>query len=205
MGLLFLFIYSIPFDWRILLSSLLPHAVANIVAPVLPYFKLNTSQFCWSWGLVKLKWVPHVVHWEAGEAGGSSPLPHSWWGELFPAREFLFSPEQYGPGRLDEAGKWSFPSPPFCATILRFLFHCFAEVFFLMDPPELFLFVDSCLIVDLWRKWRLESLTGPCWWYPNQLNLNIKNQGFYVSTKYLLLHFPAPLTLIFFWVGHLKE
>ena len=66
---------------------------------------------------------------KAGEAGCSlHPLLLSWLGELFLAGKFSLDPEQCWLEEWDNAGKMKLSSFSSHKVILRFLFHCVAEV-----------------------------------------------------------------------------
>lgn len=82
----------------------------------------------------------------------------SWGRELFLAGKFLLGAEQCLLGECGDAGKLKLSFFPSCVIILSFL--CFVFVFCIpcvttvseadsRPLPEQFLFMDSCLIVDL--------------------------------------------------------
>lgn len=110
------------------------------------------SQFCWSLGGVKPKQVLHEVPQNAGEAGHS---PHS----SIPGKVNclcldLCSILTLSKCRLyvqDDTGEKKQFFPFCCWVILKFfiLLGCWNFLSGLQSSPEVFLFMDSCLIVEL--------------------------------------------------------
>lgn len=94
--------------------------------------------------------VPH----KAGEAGRSLHSPFSGEVNSFWLRSFLLalSNADFGDGMMQTKCSCSFYILE--ELFSEFLFYCIAEVFKVdsRPPPELFLFVDSCIIVDLYGE-----------------------------------------------------
>lgn len=72
---------------------------------------------------------------------------------IFLGGAFHLGTEKYWLGKWDDAGKIKLICFPFCYSPV-FFFHYVAEVSEVDSRllPELFLFVDSCLITDLHRQ-----------------------------------------------------
>ena len=88
---------------------------------------------------------------KTGEAGHSPHSSSPCEGELFLIGKFPLDAQQCWLGEWDDICKKKLSSFPFCAVLLKFLFHWVTKVSYVDSQtlPELFLFMDSCITVDL--------------------------------------------------------